>query len=97
MIELMKSKGDYSYDYMNSFDKFNDTALPTKKEFYSLLTDKNIMQQNYTHAQTVWFVIELKFMGEYHDVYLKSDVLLLADVFEKFRSTCLQYCKLNHL
>jgi len=81
-LELMKRKGVYPYDYMNSFDKFNDTALPPKKEFYSLLTKKNITDQDYTNAQNVWSTFELKSMGEY--LYLKSDVLLLADVLKNF-------------
>jgi len=80
---------------MNGFDKFNDTVLPLKKEFYSLLTNENITDQDYTHVQNVWSTFELKYMGEYHSLYLKSDVLLLADVFEKFRSTCLQCYKLD--
>jgi len=65
-LKLMKRKGVYPYGYMNSFDKFNDTALPPKKEFYSLLTDENITDQDYTHAQNVWSTFKLKSMGEYH-------------------------------
>ena len=94
-LELMKRKGVYPYDYMNSFDKFDDRNLPPKKEFYSLLADEDINDEDYKHAQNVWTTFKLESMGQYHDLYLKSDVLLLADVFEKFRKTCLQYYELD--
>ena len=94
-LELMKRKGVYPYDFMNSFDKFDDRHLPPKKEFYSLLTDEDISDEDYKHAQNVWTTFKLESMGQYHDLYLKSDVLLLADVFEKFRKTCLQYYELD--
>ena len=80
---------------MNSFDKFDDRNLPPKKEIYSLLTDEDINNEDYKHAQNVWTTFKLESMGQYHDLYLKSDVLLLADVFEKFRKTCLQYYELD--
>ena len=94
-LELMKRKEVYPYDYMNSFDKFDDRNLPPKKEFYSLLADEDINDEDYKHAQNVWTTFKLESMGQYHDLYLKSDVLLLADVFEKFRMTCLQYYELD--
>ena len=94
-LELMKRKGVYPYDYINSFDKFDDRNLPPKKGFYSLLTDEYINDENYKHAQNVWTTFKLESMGQYHNLYFKSDVLLLADVFEKFRKTCLQYYELD--
>ena len=94
-LQLMKQKGVYPYDYMNSFDKFNETKLPNKDDFYSILNDENIPDDQYNHAKNVWNNCNLKNMGEYHDLYLKSDILLLADVFENFRKTCLQYYKLD--
>ena len=93
-LDLMSQKGVYPYDFMDSFDKF-DEKLPLKKEFYSLLNDEHISDKDYEHAQNVWNTFNLKNMGEYHDLYLKSDILLLADVFENFRKTCLQYYKLD--
>ena len=85
----MKEKGVYPYDYMDSFTKFNDTQLPGREDFYSLLTDEDISDEDYSHAQDVWNTFRMKNMGEYHDLYLKSDKLLLTDVFENFRETCL--------
>ena len=96
-FNLMKRKGVYPYDYMDSFSKFNDTELPKREEFYSLLTDNNISEDDYSHAQNVWNTFNLKNMGEYHDLYLKTDILLLTDVFENFRKTCLTYYKLDPL
>ena len=93
-LDLMVRKGVYPYDYMDSFDKFND-KLPTKEEFYSILNDEHISDEDYQHAQNVWKKFNLKNMGEYHDLYLQSDILLLADVFENFRKTCLKYYKLD--
>ena len=94
---LVKRKGVYPYDYMDSFSKFNDTELPQRKEFYSLLTNENISEDAYRHAKDVWNKFNLKNMGEYHDLYLKTDILLLVDVFENFRKTCLTYYKLDPL
>ena len=94
-LSLMTRKGVYPYDYMDSFNKFNKTELPTKEEFYSILIDEHISNEDYNHAQNVWNTFKLQTMGEYHDLYLKSDILLLADVFENFRKTCIQYYKLD--
>ena len=93
-LDLMVRKGVYPYDYMDSFDKF-DEKLPPKEEFYSILNDEHISDEDYKHTQNVWNTFSLKTMGEYHDLYLKSDILLLADVFENFRKTCLEYYKLD--
>ena len=94
-LKLMSQKGVYPYDYMDSFEKFNEQALPIKKEFYSIMNDQHISDKDYNHAQNVWKTFKLKSMGDYHDLYLKSDILLLADVFENFRKTCLEYYKLD--
>ena len=94
---LVKRKGVYPYDYMDSFSKFNDTELPQREDFYSLLTDNNISEDDYRHARDVWNTFNLQNMGEYHDLYLKTDILLLTDVFENFRKTCLTYYKLDPL
>ena len=93
--ELVKKKGVYPYDYMDSFQKFEETELPSQEQFYSLLNNESISNEDYQHAQNVWKTFNMKSMGDYHDVYLKADVLLLADVFENFRKTCLEYYKLD--
>ena len=94
-LELMTQKGVYPYDYMDSFERFNETQLPSKDDFFSQLTQDAITDEQYCHATKVWGTFNLQTMGDYHDLYLKSDILLLADVFENFRSTCLQYYKLD--
>ena len=94
-FNLMKQKGIYPYDHMDSFEQFKQTELPTKEQFYSILNNEHITDEDYQHAQNVWNTFKLQSMGEYHDLYLKSDVLLLADVFENFRKTCIQYYKLD--
>ena len=94
-FNLMKQKGIYPYDHMDSFDKFNETKLPEQQHFYSILNNEHISDEQYKHAQNVWDTFNLKTMGDYHDLYLKSDILLLADVFENFRVTCMQHYKLD--
>ena len=69
--------------------------LPTKDQFYSILNDQHITDDKYDHSKKVWKTFKIKTMGEYHDLYLGSNVLLLADVFESFRKTCLQYYRLD--
>ena len=93
-LDLMARKGVYPYDYMDSFDKFNSNR-PTKEDFYSILNNEKISDEDYQHVQNVWNTFSLKNMGDYHDLYLKSDILLLSDVFENFRKTCLEYYKLD--
>ena len=80
---------------MDSFNRFNEKTLPPKESFYSIMNDCSISDDEYQHAKNVWKTFNLKSMGEYHDLYLKSDVLLLSDVFENFRKTCLEYYKLD--
>ncbi len=94
-IDLLKRKGIYPYDYMNSWDRFNETKLPEKTLFFSKLNNEHISIEDYEHAQTVWNTFKISNLGEYHDLYLKTDVLLLADVFENFRNLCLDYYKLD--
>ena len=94
-LNLMSQKGVYPYDFMDSFQKFYQTELPNKDQFYSILNDQHITEDEYDHANKVWNTFMIKTMGEYHDLYLVSDVLLLTDVFENFRKTCMQYYKLD--
>ena len=83
-IELLFKKGIYQYEYMDSWERFDEAQLPPKEKFYSKLNDQNITDEEYAHAQNVW-----KTFG-CHDLYVKTDVMLLADVFENFRLLCLR-------
>ena len=94
-FRLIKKKGVYPYDYMDSFQRFSENSLPEIEDFYSILNDTNISASDYSHAKRVWSVFQIRDLGEYHDLYLRTDVLLLADVFESFRSTCLEYYSLD--
>ena len=73
---------------MDSWRRFSEAKLPDKEKFYSKLNDEHITDQEYAHAQTVWETFECKTLGDYHDLYVKTDVALLADVFENFRNLC---------
>ena len=70
---------------MDSWERFNETSLPDKESFYSNLNLESITDEDYEHDQKVWNVFEIKNLGEYHDLYVQSDTLLLADVYENFR------------
>ena len=94
-LDLMSQKGVYPYDYKDSFEKFNEKELPTKNQFYSILNDQDITNDEYNHAKEVWNTFMIRTLGDYHDLYLVSDVLLLTDVFENFRKTCMQYYRLD--
>ena len=92
---LFTRKGVYPYDYMDSLDRLSETKLPPKEAFYSRLNKSHISDEDYEHAQKVWREFDCKTMRDYHDLYLKSDVLLLADVFENFRDLCLKNYELD--
>ena len=85
---LMIRKGVYRYEHMDGWEKFEETSLPPKDAFYSRLNMKGISDHNYEHEQQVWNTMEKKTLGRYHNTYLKTDLLLLADVFQTFRNTC---------
>ena len=74
---------------MDSWEKFDETTLPSEEVFYSNLNLKDISDEDYVHAQKVWDVFEIRKLGEYRDLYVQSDTLLLADVYENFRNMCL--------
>ena len=94
-LELVKRKGVYPYDYMGCFERLAETSLPPIECWYSKLNDANITADDYKHAHKVWDVFGIKTMRDYHDLYLKTDVLLLADVFEEFRNVCLRNYQLD--
>ncbi|XP_066582581.1 uncharacterized protein [Prorops nasuta] len=88
-FELVTQKGVFPYDYLDRWDKFEDTTLPKYEDFYSELSLCNITLEEYEHAKKLWKTFNIKNLGEYSDLYLKTDVLLLADIFQTFRMNCL--------
>ena len=80
---------------MSSWDKFEESQLPPIEAFYSNLNMSNVSKDDYEHAQRVWKEFRIRNLGEYHDLYLKTDVILLANVFEAFRDTCLEHYSLD--
>ena len=83
---LLLRKGVHSYEYMGSWGRFDETSLPDKNVFYSELYLEDINDKDYAHAQKLFEQLKLKNLGDYHDLYVQSDTLLLADVFEDFRN-----------
>ena len=91
----MLRKGVYPYEYMDSWKKFNETSLTSKEDFYSNLNMENIDDIDYRHCNNVFKRFELENLGDYHDLYVQSDTLLLADVFENFRDMCIKEYELD--
>ena len=94
---LILRKGVYPYEYIDSLDRFDETQLPPIDKFFSKLNDEGISQKDYEHAQKVWEAFKCKTLGDYHDLYLKTDINLLADVFQTFRKTCMGAYRLDPL
>ena len=108
-FDLMLRKGIYPYEYVTDISKFNEQNLPPKDAFHSTLSEgivfkpdtygeirsTEISGKDYKHAQTVFKAFDFKNLGEYTELYCKSDVLLLADVFESFINICLKKCSLD--
>ena len=92
---LLLRKGAYPYEYMDNWERFNETSLPNKKSFYSNLNMENIDDIDCRYGNDVFKIFGLKHLGEYHDLYVQSDTLLLADVFENFRNKCLEVYELD--
>ena len=94
-LKLVKPKGVYSYEYMDSFEKFSEDKLPDRCNFFSSLKDECICEKDCLKAINFWNVLKMNTMGDYHDLYLKAKVLLFTDVFVKFINTCLNYYGLD--
>ena len=105
-LELLKQKDPYPYEYMNSFKRFNEEKLRSRKYFYSSIkdgkigdngkiSDGHISVKDYLTCKKTWDKFKMKNMGDYHDHYLKKEVFLLADIFEKFIDTCSKYYGLD--
>ena len=94
-LKLVKQKGVYSYEYMDSFKNFSEYKLPDRSKFFSSLKGVCISERDYFKAVDIWNLFKMNTMGDYHDLYLKTDLLLLADVFGKFIKTCIDYYGLD--
>ena len=92
---LLLRKGVYPYEYMDNWERFNETSLPSKESFYSNLNMEDIDDIDYRHGNNVFNKFKLNNLGDYHDLYVQSDTLLLADVFENFRDMCLKEYELD--
>lgn len=92
--KLMKEKGIYPYEYMHSFSRFKEDKLPSKGDFYSSLNDSSITDDEYKRANKV-FNLYCNNLGDYHDLYLKTEVLLLSDIFENYRNECFKNYNLD--
>ena len=92
--ELLTRKGVYPYEYMSSWDCFEE-SLPPTEAFYSKLSMSKIGEDDYQHAQRVWKEFGIRKLGDYHDLCLRTDVVLLANVYEAFRDTCLKHYSLD--
>ena len=82
---------------MDGLEKFDETTLTPKEAFYSNLNLESISDEDYAHAQKTCDVFEIKNLGEYQNLYVQSDTLLLADVFENFRNKCLNIYELDQI
>ena len=87
---LLLRKGVYPYEYMDDWDRFNEEKLPNKSDFYSSLNMEDISEIDYGHALKVFNKFNIKNLGEYHGLYVQSDTILLADIFESFRNICIE-------
>lgn len=94
-FELLLRKNVYCYDYIDSFEKFNETQLPPKEAFYNKLKDESISENDYQQARNVWRNFNMNTLGDFHDLYVLTDTVLLADVFEKFRDLTMDYYGLD--
>lgn len=94
-LSMLERKGVFPYDYVDSYERLAETSLPSIDHFYSELNEEKILPEEYEFACQIWEKFQLKTLGEYSDLYLKTDVLLLADVFENFRETCHKIYKLD--
>ena len=92
---LLLRKGVYPYEYMDSWERFSETSLPDKEAFYSNLDMEDITDVDYRHAKRVFKDLSNKNLGDYHDLHVQNDTLLLADVFENFRNMCIKVYELD--
>lgn len=89
-FNILTKKGVMPYDYIDSIEKFDETALPSIEQFYNKLNDKKCSRKSYSRAHEVWNKFNCNNLGEYVDLYMQIDILLLAEVYEQFRYSCME-------
>ncbi|XP_066603662.1 uncharacterized protein [Prorops nasuta] len=94
-FNLLTRKGVFLYDYVKDLNVLNESKLPSRELFYNHLNECEISENDYTHTLKVWNTFNIQNIGEYSDLYLKTDVLLLADIFGNFRKSCINNYKLD--
>ena len=92
---LSLRKGVYPYEYIDSWQRFDETSLPDKEAFYNNLNMEDITDVDYRHGKTAFEYLINKYLGDYHDLYVQSDTLLLPDVLESFRNMCIKVYELD--
>ena len=92
---LLLRRGVFPFEYMDNWERFNETSLASKESFYNNLNMENIEDIDYRHGNNVFTIFKLNNLGDYHDLYVQSDTLLLADVFENLRNKCLEVYELD--
>lgn len=92
---MLERKGVFPYDFVDNLQRLDEISLPSREQFYSELNEEGISDEDYEFACQIWEKFHIKTLGEYSELYLKTDVLLLADVFENFRDLCHTIYKLD--
>ena len=92
---MLLRKGVYPYEYLDSWERFDETSLPDKEAFYSSLNMEDITDVDHRHRKRVFKSLNSKNLGDYHDLYVQSDALLLVNVFENFRNMCIKVYELD--
>ncbi|VVC46197.1 Ribonuclease H-like domain [Cinara cedri] len=94
-VPLVTRKGVYPDEYTDNWEKLEENTSPRKEEFYSALTETDIGDADYEHGKAVWTHFDCRTLGEYSELYLEIDVMLLVDVFENVRDICMKTYNLD--